>query len=81
MKLKALMAEYGGVAVGVYLTIFVLCLGGTASALSMGIALDGVGASLGVWGGAYLATKLMQPLRIGATLLLTPIVARLIRRA
>jgi hypothetical protein len=37
-------------------------------------------ANLGAWTAAYLFTKLLQPVRIGVTLLLTPLVARLYER-
>jgi hypothetical protein len=38
------------------------------------------GSTVGTWGAAYIATKLTQPLRIAATLALTPLVGGLLRR-
>src|SRR5690554_6744948 len=78
-RLKQLLAEYGRVALGTYLAIFVLALGGFALALSQGLELAGAG-NAGVFAGAYVATKLIQPARIAATLALTPIVAAVLRR-
>jgi len=83
-RLKQLLAEYGRVALGTYLAIFVLALGGFALALSQGLELAsldlGGAGNAGVFAGAYVATKLIQPARIAATLALTPIVAAVLRR-
>lgn len=38
------------------------------------------GTTVGTWGAAWVATKLTQPLRIAATLALTPVVGALRRR-
>ena len=35
---------------------------------------------LGAWTAAYIFTKILQPVRIGITLLLTPLLARLYER-
>ena len=70
-RLKQLLAEYGRVALGTYLAIFVLALGGFALALSQGLELAsldlGGAGNAGVFAGAYVATKLIQPARIAAT--------------
>lgn len=85
-RLKQHLAEFGPVAVGTYFAIFFLVLVGFALAISQGVELAGVevqGAELrgaGVLGAAYVATKLSQPVRIAATLVLTPLVAGLLRR-
>jgi hypothetical protein len=78
--LKHILAEYGAVAVVVYLVIFTLVLFGFWAAIRLGWRSDAVGAHVGAFTAAYLATKVTQPLRIGATLLLTPAVARLYER-
>jgi hypothetical protein len=66
-RLKQLLAEYGRVALGTYLAIFVLALGGFALALSQGLELAsldlGGAGNAGVFAGAYVATKLIQPAR------------------
>jgi hypothetical protein len=79
-KLKSLLAEYGNVAIGTYLTIWVLTLAGFAIAISMGLEVEGVASGAGLAGATWLATKLTQPLRIAGTLALTPIVAAVLRK-
>jgi cytochrome b561 len=79
-RLNNLMAEYGSLALYVYFTIFALVLVGFALAIQFGFKTDGTAATAGTWGAAWLATKLTQPLRIGATLLLTPVVGNVRRR-
>lgn len=76
-KLKALLAEYGSLAITIYFIIFGAVLAGFAIAISAGFEVEGTAGTAGTIGAAWLATKLTQPLRIGATLLLTPIVAKL----
>jgi len=79
-RLQGLLVEYGSIALWVYFAIFAIVLCGFAFALRFGIKVEGLAGSAGVWLGAYAATKLTQPLRIIATLALTPVVAALIRR-
>jgi hypothetical protein len=89
---KELLAEYGVVAVIVYFTIFFAVWIAAWAAIQRGVDLralatrvglspNGTVANLGAWGAAYLFTKLLQPVRIGVTLLLTPVVAKLYERA
>lgn len=80
-KLKQLLAEYGPIAVTIYLVLFFVVLVGTYLGIYAGWTPRGVAGNAGAWTAAYIVTKLTQPLRIGATLLLTPIVARVWRRA
>ena len=75
-KLKALLAEYGSVAIYTYLALFAVVLIGFALAIKIGIKLEGTASGVGLLGAAWVATKLTQPLRILATVALTPIVAR-----
>jgi hypothetical protein len=79
-RFKTLIAESGAIVLWVYFGIFGLVLVSTAMALEMGVKLDGVAGAAGIWGAAYLFTKLTQPLRIAATLAITPAVATLLRR-
>ncbi len=79
-KLKALLARYGRLALITYFTVFALVFVGFYVAIAAGVQPEGVGAGMGTVGGAYLATKLTQPIRIGATLFLTPIIDALLRR-
>jgi len=80
-KMEHLMAEYGPIALGTYLTIFGLTWAGFAAAISMGVAVESAAGGAGLVGASWLATKVTQPLRIGATAVLTPVVARFTRRA
>ncbi len=79
-RLQNLLVEYGSIALWVYFIIFAIVLFGFALALRLGIRVHGLAGSAGIWAGAYLATKLTQPLRIMATFALTPAVAALTRR-
>jgi hypothetical protein len=79
-RLKRLGAEYGQLALWVYFGIFALVFVGFALAIRAGVEVEGAAGSAGVWGAAYVATKLTQPLRIAATLALTPVVMTLWRR-
>jgi hypothetical protein len=79
-RYRALVAEYGAIAIVVYLVIFAVVLGGFAFAIARGADVEGVAGGAGTLGAAWLATKVTQPLRIGATALLTPLVAALLRR-
>lgn len=79
-KLERLASEYGPVALATYLVIFVVVLVGFATAIKLGMNVEGAAGNASVVGGAWLATKLTQPLRIGATLVLTPIIAKLKQR-
>jgi hypothetical protein len=89
--MQKLAAEYGVVAVIVYFTIFFATWIGAWAAIQRGVNLaalatrfglssNGIVANLGAWTAAYIFTKPLQPVRIGITLLLTPLVARLYER-
>jgi hypothetical protein len=78
---KDILAEYGAVAFVVYIVIFTLCFAAFMVAIEFfGWRPPGAGGGVGVFVAAYIATKLVQPLRIGATLALTPIVAKVYER-
>lgn len=79
-RLKTLMIEYGQWALVIYLAIFAVVLVGFVLAIRMGFEVEGAGATAGTWAAAYVATKVVQPLRIMATLALTPLVVRFIPR-
>ena len=79
-KLEAHLAEYGAIALVVYLTIWLSVWAGFAIAIAAGFEIDVAdeGAGAGTWGtilAAYVPTKLTQPIRIAATLVVTPVVA------
>lgn len=75
--LKNILAEYGVIAVVLYLLIFTLVLFGSWVAISAGWAPTSVAGKAGTFTAAYIVTKITQPLRIGATVVLTPFIARL----
>jgi hypothetical protein len=79
-KLKLLLEEYGRLAIWVYLVLWLAVLAGFAVAISTGIKADSGAVGLGVLGAAWVATKLTQPLRIGATLLLTPAISTVLKK-
>lgn len=79
-KLKQILAEYGLAAFVIYITLFFGVLVGSYLAITAGWAPDSVAGKAGAFTAAYLATKLTQPLRIAATVVLTPLVGRLWQR-
>jgi ABC-type siderophore export system fused ATPase/permease subunit len=79
-RLTALLEEYGKVALVTYFTLFGVVLVGFAIAISLGLSVDSSAGTAGTLGAAYIATKLTQPLRILATLVLTPIVAKVVEK-
>ena len=79
-KIGELLAEYGTVAAVVYFTIFFAVLLGFWAGIRLGWRPSSAAGSAGTLGAAYLATKLTQPLRIIATVALTPLVARVYER-
>jgi hypothetical protein len=82
-KLVAFFDEFGSLAVVVYFSIFGLTLAGFFVAILWGVQAGGVSEGASTFASlvaAYGATKLTQPLRIGATLAVTPPIALLARR-
>ena len=75
--LKNILAEYGAIAVVLYLTIFFVVFIGAYFAISLGWAPKSVAGSAGAWTAAYIVTKLTQPLRIAGTVVLTTFLGRL----
>lgn len=79
-RLKELLAEYGSIAITIYLVMFALVFGAFLVAIFAGIRSDSAGGIAGTIGAAWVATKITQPFRIAGTLALTPLVAALIAR-
>lgn len=84
-RLKLLLAQYGRAAMATYLGLFILVLSVFAILFRFGFESAHWGSAdtlskAGVFGAAYLATKLTQPLRILATVALTPLMARIFGR-
>jgi hypothetical protein len=75
--LKHILAEYGMIAVVVYLSLFTLVFVGSYFAIRLGWTPGSVAGQAGAWTAAYLVTKVAQPLRIAATVLITTFLGRL----
>ncbi|MEZ4238049.1 MAG: hypothetical protein R3F59_18265 [Myxococcota bacterium] len=78
-RYEALVEEYGWAAIATYAVLFVGTLIGFYAAMRAGYSVEGTAGSAGTIGAAYFATKMTQPLRIAATLGLTPVMVRVIR--
>lgn len=82
-RLETLIAEYGKLAIILYFGIFFLTWTGFAFAFQTGLQAEASGIGVSGWGAAgaaYLATQATKPIRFGATMVLTPLVARLFGR-
>ncbi|MEO7502123.1 MAG: hypothetical protein ABIW94_05765 [Gemmatimonadaceae bacterium] len=78
--LKQVFAEYGAIAVVLYLVLFTVVMIGAYLAIRLGWAPGGVTGQAGAWTAAYIITKLTQPLRIAATVALTALIGRIWRK-
>lgn len=79
-SLQQLLAEYGRIALAVYLVIFLAALVGAWVAIHLGWQPESATGGVGAFTAAYLVTKVSQPIRIAVTVALTPLVARTYRR-
>lgn len=79
-RFNHLLAEWGQLVLWVYFGIFGVVLVSFAVAIQLGFGVEGAAGTAGTWGAAYVATKLTQPLRIAATLVITPALAAVLRR-
>ena len=79
-RLKKLMEQYGRVAVYTYLTLSLSAIIGFSIAIGLGTDADTTGGVLGSIGAGWVAAKATMPLRILATLGLTPLIANLLSR-
>ncbi len=78
--LRRILAEYGTIAVVVYLTLHMIVLFAFYLAIKLGWTPEGFAGEAGIWTAAYILTKLTQPFRLGLTVLVTPFLARLFSR-
>lgn len=76
-RFKVLVLEYGVTALVVHYVIFALVIVGFWAAIRLGWQPAGTAANVGAWTAAYVMSKIVQPLRIVATLAVTPFVARM----
>jgi hypothetical protein len=79
-RFKALLAEFGPVLIVVWLGVFGLVWAGFVLAIKFGFGVESESGFWGVVASAYLATQLAKPLRIAATLVITPAAAALLKR-
>ncbi len=79
-RLQALMADYGKIAIYTYLTLSLGTIAAFSIAFGFGMAPSSATGVVGVIGAGWLAAKATMPLRILATLGLTPLIATLLRR-
>jgi hypothetical protein len=79
-RLQSHLAEYGKIALYTYLAISLSTIIGFSIAIGIGVSPSNATGVLGVIGAGWLAAKATMPLRILATLGLTPLIAALLRR-
>ena len=79
-RLKAHMEEYGKIALYTYLALSLTAIIGFSIAIGIGVSPSDATGVLGVIGAGWLAAKATMPLRILATLGLTPLIAALLKR-
>ncbi len=79
-RLEEHLAEYGPIALVIYLTISALTITGFYIAIKTGLRSDSSTGTAGTLLAAWLASKLTLPLRIGATFILTPIAATIMHK-
>jgi threonine synthase len=75
-KFRNLMVEYGVIALVVHYVIFAIVIIGFWFAIKSGWRASSASGSAGTWAAAYIAAKITQPLRIIATVAVTPLIAR-----
>jgi len=78
--LKDILAEYGAIAVVVYLVLFAAVLIGSYFAIRFGWTTKSAAGTAGIWTAAYIVTKITQPLRIAATVILSAFIGRILDR-
>ena len=74
------MAEYGKIALYTYLVLSLSTIVGFSIAIGAGVEPSSASGVLGVIGAGWIASKATMPLRILATLGLTPVVAAVVRK-
>ena len=79
-RLSAHMAEYGKIALYTYLVLSLSAIIGFSIAIGAGVEPSSASGVLGVIGAGWVAAKATMPLRILATLGLTPVVAAVVRK-
>src|ERR1041384_1404791 len=78
-RLSALFAEYGRIAIVTYFTLSILSIIGFSVAIGIGAEPSSATGVLGVIAAGWVAGKVTLPIRIVITLVLTPMVAFVVR--
>ena len=79
-RFEELQRVYGKVALGTYLVLWIAVLVGFGVAIKLGYTVEGFDGTGSILFGSWVAAKVTQPARIAATIVLTPFVAKLLRR-
>lgn len=79
-RFRDLILEYGIIALVVHYLIFAIVIVSFWAAIRAGWQPSSAAGSVGTWTAAYIAAKITQPLRIVATIALTPVVAKIYER-
>jgi hypothetical protein len=79
-RLKKQFTEYPRIAIITYLTLSILSIVAFSIAIGMGAQPSTATGTLGVIGAGWVASKALMPLRILATLGLTPMIAAVVGR-
>lgn len=79
-RYQDLVAEYGAVALGIWFGLAAVVFLGFTVAIRMGVSVEGAAGSAGTFGAAYVGLQLTKPVRIVATLALTPFVGQWVHR-
>ena len=72
--------EYGKIAIATYLVLWAAVLIAYAVAIKMGVEMESASSKGGILVGAWVAAKVSQPFRILLTIVLTPVIASILRR-
>ncbi len=80
-RLQEHIAEYGKLALVIFFSLGILSLTGFYIAIKAGIDVGSNTGTAGALAAAWVANKLTMPIRIGATLVLTPLFAKVLRRS
>jgi hypothetical protein len=79
-RFKGLIAEWGPLFFFVWFGLFGIVLVGFALAIKFGLRVESSAGTWGTWGAAWVATQLTKPLRLGATIVITPALGALLKR-
>jgi len=79
-RFQSLLAEWGPLFVVVWFGLFAIVLMGFVLAIKFGFKSESTAGEMGILGAAYIATQLTKPLRIAATVIITPALGAFLKR-